>query len=65
MSAAANKLTNFKKHAGTYATLIMEEFDPDHLGYIEVKFHSKYPSFDANVCVLFLKSLKFETDMAT
>ncbi|XP_060168894.1 putative respiratory burst oxidase homolog protein H [Lycium barbarum] len=36
MSAAANKLTNFKKHAATYASLIMEEFDPDHLGYIEI-----------------------------
>ncbi|XP_006363388.1 putative respiratory burst oxidase homolog protein H isoform X1 [Solanum tuberosum] len=36
MSAAANKLTNFKKHAATYAALIMEEFDPDHLGYIEI-----------------------------
>ncbi|XP_059311428.1 putative respiratory burst oxidase homolog protein H isoform X2 [Lycium ferocissimum] len=36
MSAAANKLTNFKKHAPTYASLIMEEFDPDHLGYIEI-----------------------------
>ncbi|XP_055836285.1 putative respiratory burst oxidase homolog protein H isoform X1 [Solanum dulcamara] len=36
MSAAANKLTNFKKHAATHAALIMEEFDPDHLGYIEL-----------------------------
>ncbi|KAG5578600.1 hypothetical protein H5410_058734 [Solanum commersonii] len=36
MSAAANKLTNFKKQAATYAALIMEEFDPDHLGYIEI-----------------------------
>ncbi|XP_016546654.2 putative respiratory burst oxidase homolog protein H isoform X1 [Capsicum annuum] len=36
MSAATNKLTNFKIHAATYASLIMEEFDPDHLGYIEI-----------------------------
>ncbi|TMW90066.1 hypothetical protein EJD97_016248 [Solanum chilense] len=36
MSASANKLTNFKKHAATYAALIMEELDPDHLGYIEI-----------------------------
>ncbi|OIT05081.1 PREDICTED: putative respiratory burst oxidase homolog protein H isoform X1 [Nicotiana attenuata] len=36
MSAAANKLTNFKQNAATYAALIMEEFDPDHLGYIEI-----------------------------
>lgn len=37
MSASANKLGNFKKHAGRYAAVIMEELDPDHLGYIEVK----------------------------
>ncbi|CAN4119972.1 unnamed protein product [Withania somnifera] len=36
MSASANKLTNFKQHAATYAALIMEELDPDHLGYIEI-----------------------------
>ncbi|KAL3530670.1 hypothetical protein ACH5RR_009992 [Cinchona calisaya] len=36
MSASANKLSNFKIHAATYAALIMEELDPDHLGYIEM-----------------------------
>ncbi|KAK1373646.1 putative respiratory burst oxidase-like [Heracleum sosnowskyi] len=36
MSASANKLGNFKKHAGRYAAVIMEELDPDHLGYIEM-----------------------------
>ena len=36
LSASANKLTNLKKHAVQYAALIMEELDPDHLGYIEV-----------------------------
>ncbi|KAL1817153.1 hypothetical protein ACET3Z_019727 [Daucus carota] len=36
ISAAANKLGNFKKHAGHYAALIMEELDPDQLGYIEM-----------------------------
>ncbi|CAK9184830.1 unnamed protein product [Ilex paraguariensis] len=36
MSASANKLANFKKHATTYAALIMEELDPDHLGFIEM-----------------------------
>lgn len=36
MSASANKLSNFKQQAGTYASLIMEKLDPDHLGYIEV-----------------------------
>ncbi|XP_042482919.1 putative respiratory burst oxidase homolog protein H [Macadamia integrifolia] len=36
LSASANKLTNLKGHASTYAALIMEELDPDHLGYIEI-----------------------------
>lgn len=36
LSASANKLAKLKKHAGTYASLIMEELDPDHRGYIEV-----------------------------
>ncbi|XP_028114207.1 putative respiratory burst oxidase homolog protein H [Camellia sinensis] len=36
MSASANKLSNLKQHASTYAALIMEELDPDNLGYIEM-----------------------------
>ncbi|KAJ4979313.1 hypothetical protein NE237_010093 [Protea cynaroides] len=36
LSASANKLTNLKAHASTHAALIMEELDPDHLGYIEI-----------------------------
>ncbi|KAG8371392.1 hypothetical protein BUALT_Bualt13G0083000 [Buddleja alternifolia] len=36
MSASANKLSKFKQHASTYASLIMEELDPDHQGYIEM-----------------------------
>lgn len=36
MSASANRLSTFKKQAGTYAALIMERLDPDHYGYIEV-----------------------------
>ncbi|VFQ91456.1 unnamed protein product [Cuscuta campestris] len=36
MSASANKLSMFKQHAGSYATLIMEELDPDQNGYIEM-----------------------------
>ncbi|GKB13599.1 putative respiratory burst oxidase homolog protein H, partial [Tanacetum coccineum] len=36
MSASANKLSNFKTQAGTYAALIMDELDPDHRGYIEM-----------------------------
>ncbi|CAL9096712.1 unnamed protein product [Musa textilis] len=36
LSAAANKLAKLKAHAATYAALIMEELDPDGLGYIEL-----------------------------
>uniref|UniRef100_A0A0D3G8R0 EF-hand domain-containing protein n=1 Tax=Oryza barthii TaxID=65489 RepID=A0A0D3G8R0_9ORYZ len=36
LSAAANKLAKLKSHAATYASLIMEELDPDHRGYIEI-----------------------------
>ncbi|KZV36108.1 respiratory burst oxidaseprotein H [Dorcoceras hygrometricum] len=36
MSASANKLAKFKQQASTYASLIMEELDPDHQGYIEM-----------------------------
>ncbi|CAA7025677.1 unnamed protein product [Microthlaspi erraticum] len=36
LSASANKLGNLKKNAAAYASLIMEELDPDHHGYIEV-----------------------------
>ncbi|KAG1337958.1 Respiratory burst oxidase-like protein F [Cocos nucifera] len=36
LSASANKLAKLKGHAATYAALIMEELDPDHLGYIEI-----------------------------
>ncbi|KAL6195685.1 hypothetical protein ACLB2K_031303 [Fragaria x ananassa] len=36
LSASTNKLTNLKDQAATYAALIMEELDPDHLGYIEM-----------------------------
>ncbi|XP_024019133.1 putative respiratory burst oxidase homolog protein H [Morus notabilis] len=36
LSASANKLANLKQQAASYAALIMEELDPDHLGYIEM-----------------------------
>ncbi|KAL4610343.1 hypothetical protein ACB092_08G044300 [Castanea dentata] len=36
LSASANKLGNLKKQAAIYASLIMEELDPDHQGYIEM-----------------------------
>ncbi|KAL5724531.1 NAD(P)H oxidase (H2O2-forming) [Ranunculus cassubicifolius] len=34
LSASANKLSNIQNHAEEYAALIMEELDPDHIGYI-------------------------------
>ncbi|KAK6246980.1 hypothetical protein QUC31_018545 [Theobroma cacao] len=36
LSASANKLGKLKQQAAAYASLIMEELDPDHLGYIEI-----------------------------
>lgn len=36
LSASANKLSRLKEQAEEYAALIMEELDPDHLGYIEI-----------------------------
>ncbi|KAL0344992.1 UNVERIFIED_CONTAM: Respiratory burst oxidaseprotein E [Sesamum radiatum] len=36
LSASANKLSNMKERAKEYASLIMEELDPDHLEYIEL-----------------------------
>ncbi|XP_010483647.2 PREDICTED: putative respiratory burst oxidase homolog protein H [Camelina sativa] len=36
LSASANRLGNLKKNAAAYASLIMEELDPDHKGYIEM-----------------------------
>ncbi|KAL2899208.1 putative respiratory burst oxidase-like protein H [Bienertia sinuspersici] len=35
LTASTNKLKKLKSQAGNYAALIMEELDPDHLGYIE------------------------------
>ncbi|XP_024533086.1 respiratory burst oxidase homolog protein F [Selaginella moellendorffii] len=36
LSASANKLSKLKEQAEEYAALIMEELDPDNLGYIEL-----------------------------
>ncbi|XP_078179911.1 putative respiratory burst oxidase homolog protein H [Carex rostrata] len=36
LSASENKLGKLKANASTYASLIMEELDPDHNGYIEI-----------------------------
>ena len=37
LSAGANKLSKIQERAEEYAALIMEELDPDNLGYIEVQ----------------------------
>ncbi|XP_060168520.1 respiratory burst oxidase homolog protein D-like [Lycium barbarum] len=37
LSASANKLSNIQKQAEEYAALIMEELDPDDLGYIMIE----------------------------
>ena len=36
LSASANKLSKIKERADEYTVLIMEEFDPNDLGYIEI-----------------------------
>ncbi|CAN8254990.1 unnamed protein product [Cochlearia groenlandica] len=36
LSASANRLANLKKNAASYASLIMEELDPNHHGFIEM-----------------------------
>ncbi|KAK9131474.1 hypothetical protein Sjap_011961 [Stephania japonica] len=36
LSASANKLSKLKEQAEEYASLIMEELDPENLGYIEL-----------------------------
>ncbi|OAY56435.1 respiratory burst oxidase homolog protein A [Manihot esculenta] len=36
LSASANKLSRLKEQAEEYAALIMEELDPERLGYIEI-----------------------------
>lgn len=38
LSASENKLKNVQEQAEEYARLIMEELDPNGLGYIEVNF---------------------------
>ncbi|KAF5956486.1 hypothetical protein HYC85_003711 [Camellia sinensis] len=37
LSASANKLSKLKERAEEYASLIMEELDPENLGYIELE----------------------------
>ena len=44
LSASANKLSRLKEQAEEYAALIMEELDPERLGYIEVCIQYLYVS---------------------
>jgi respiratory burst oxidase len=39
LSASANRLSTLQERAEEYAALIMEELDPNNLGYIEVCIH--------------------------
>lgn len=42
LSASANKLAKLKEQAEEYASLIMEELDPENFGYIEVQRRNIY-----------------------
>lgn len=53
LSASANKLSRLKEQAEEYAALIMEELDPEGLGYIEVKI----------ACLFILYCVCFETHL--
>lgn len=53
-SASADKLYKFKTHAATYAALIMEVLDPDHIGYIEVKMYKQVLSSSFSPLLHFL-----------
>ncbi|KAJ0559212.1 putative NAD(P)H oxidase (H(2)O(2)-forming) [Helianthus annuus] len=45
LSASANKLSRLQAQAEEYAALIMEELDPERLGYIEVSVGSTFNLF--------------------
>jgi hypothetical protein len=54
LSASANKLSKLKEQAEEYASLIMEELDPENLGYIEVWIHAyKYTTATCQYLVYF------------
>ncbi|KAA8523363.1 hypothetical protein F0562_009786 [Nyssa sinensis] len=42
LSASANKLSKLKEQSDEYASLIMEELDPENLGYIEMHLCVNY-----------------------
>jgi len=52
LSASANKLSKLKEQAEGYASLIMEELDPENLGYIEVRVRGKSQNYNINILSL-------------
>ena len=55
LSASANKLSRLKEQAEEYAALIMEELDPEGLGYIEVN----------NICFILYRSIFYNRSWRT
>ncbi|KAG5605912.1 hypothetical protein H5410_027404 [Solanum commersonii] len=63
VSASENKLSKLKENAGEYACLIMEELDPEDVGYIRVYssgLQSVLKNSNTNMC-LFLQLWQLET----
>ena len=55
LSASANKLSRLKEQAEEYAALIMEELDPEGLGYIEVN----------NICFILHHAIFYDRSWCT
>ena len=55
MSASANKLGNLEQKAESYAALIMEKLDPDHLG-LKVKCLMCFFSFPLTCFLVYMSS---------
>lgn len=54
LSASANKLSKIQERAEEYAALIMEELDPDNLGYIEVTLFNPISEFkEKNIVIIY------------
>jgi respiratory burst oxidase len=45
LSASANKLSRLKEQVEEYATLIMEELDPEEIAYIKVNIACRFISY--------------------
>jgi respiratory burst oxidase len=57
LSASANKLAKLKEQAEEYASLIMEELDPENFGYIEVQKNIIYSNTQSTILLCFLTFL--------